>query len=361
MFDTLDPQLIQFPTTAFQYQCECLFSDFVFVFMISESPQGTPQHLFKYFPQMNPPIAFCRKERTLADDAAPYLYPCVVEFCLISAAILYKMYHNVGASIKSFGHICPEKHKIGMECHKANTGLFLGLFVFTLAVIGTFVFMLYKVKLNPLTDIVTIYVYYCSDLALTGISILAVSVAFYQINKLFFTGEVQNKFDQNLLLLAIAGYYMLLVFITIPAIVKVTMTNVIGILAKFQCALSLVSFLQATLQVVFIVDGLRRRALSSHDLKHKPGRSIVTFLLICNMTMWVVNTFELRAAHISPLLAGFYGSLPWTIIMHLCFPLAIFFRFHSAICLSDIWFKAYKPKCTCVYTPLKRSNSENLL
>ena len=326
-----------------------------------EPPEGVGPHVYKYFSTKTPPVAFCRKDRTLADDAAPYLYPCVVEFCLISAAILYKMYHNVGASIKSFGHICPEKHTIGMECHKANTGLFLGLFVVTLAVIGTFVFILYKVKLNPLTDPVTIFIYYCSDIALAGIAILAVSVAFCQMNKLFFTGDVQNKFDQNLLLLAIAGYYMLLMFMTIPAIISVTMTNVIGLLAKFQCALALISFLQATLQVVFIVDGLRRRALSSHDLKQKPGRSIVTFLLICNMAMWVVNTFELRAAHISPLLAGFYGSLPWTIIMHLCFPLAIFFRFHSAICLSDIWLKAYKPKCTCVYTPLKRSNSENLL
>ncbi len=318
-------------------------------------------YIFKYFPKRTPLVAFCRKERTLADDAAPFLYPCAVEFCLISAAILYKMYHNVGASLKSSGHICPEKHKMGMECHKANTGLFVGLFVFTLTTIGAFVFLLYKVKLNPLTDTVTIFVYYCSDIALTGIAILAVSIAFFQINKLFFTGEVQNKFDQNLLLLAIAGYYLLLMFMTIPAIIRVTMPNVVGLLAKFQCALSLVSFVQATLQVVFIVDGLRRRAVSSHDLKQKPGRSIVTFLLICNLAMWVVNTFELRAAHISPLLAGFYGSLPWTIVMHLCFPLAIFFRFHSAICLSDIWLQTYKSKCTCVYTPLKRSNSENLL
>ncbi len=317
--------------------------------------------IYQYFPQRSQQLAFCRKERTLADDAAPFLYPCVVEFCLISAAILYKMYHNVGAIPKSPAHICHEKHRVGIECHKANTGLFLGLFILTLAVIATFFFILYHAKENPMSDDVKIFVYYCTDLALAGTAILAVCIAFCQINKLFFTGEVENKFDQNLLLLAIAGYYMLLMFMTIPAVIQVGLPNVVGLLAKFQCALSLVSFVQTTLQVVFIVDGLRRKAMTSFDLKHKPGRSIVTFLLICNMAMWVVNTFELRAAHISPLLAGYYGTLAWTIIMHLCFPLAIFFRFHSAICLSDIWLKAYKNKCTCVYTPLKRSLSENLL
>ena len=78
------------------------------------------------------------------------------------------------------------------------------------------------------------------------------------------------------------------------------------------------------------------------QVESKPGRAVVTFLLVCNLALWVVTLFEIRKTIVVPFHLGFYGILPWNIILHLCVPLYIYFRFHSAICLSKIWFNAYQ-------------------
>jgi hypothetical protein len=40
----------------------------------------------------------------------------------------------------------------------------------------------------------------------------------------------------------------------------------------------------------------------------------------------------------------FFGVWPWTVITHISMPLAIFYRFHSTICLFEIWKASYKLK-----------------
>lgn len=39
--------------------------------------------------------------------------------------------------------------------------------------------------------------------------------------------------------------------------------------------------------------------LPEHD-RNKPGRQIVTFLLICNITMWILFTFESQKVLANP-------------------------------------------------------------
>lgn len=39
--------------------------------------------------------------------------------------------------------------------------------------------------------------------------------------------------------------------------------------------------------------------LPEHD-RNKPGRQIVTFLLICNITMWILFTFESQKVVANP-------------------------------------------------------------
>ena len=58
------------------------------------------------------------------------------------------------------------------------------------------------------------------------------------------------------------------------------------------------------LQLLFITDAQRRRIHStSHETK-KPGRQVVTFLLLCNITMWIVYTFEVQKVKDSPVQVG---------------------------------------------------------
>lgn len=71
---------------------------------------------------------------------------------------------------------------------------------------------------------------------------------------------------------------------------------------------------------------------------------MVTFLLVANMSLWFINTLIKSRAGFRPTHLGFYGIWAWTVITHVSMPLAIFYRFHSSICLFEIWKSVYKAK-----------------
>lgn len=103
-------------------------------------------------------------------------------------------------------------------------------------------------------------------------------------------------------------------------------------------------FSQVILQLLFVADVARRRVhLPEHD-RSKPGRQIVTFLLICNVTMWIIYTFEMQKVEANPVQLDFYGFATWAIIQRITLPLCIFHRFHSAVTLAEIWKTSYKAR-----------------
>lgn len=104
------------------------------------------------------------------------------------------------------------------------------------------------------------------------------------------------------------------------------------------------SFVQTCLQTMFVLDGWWRRCRNIEQTKRKPGRELITFLIIANMAMWTINTLEKNRAEFRPAHLEFFGDWAWTIITHISMPLAIFYRFHSTICLFEIWKIAYKIK-----------------
>jgi hypothetical protein len=60
--------------------------------------------------------------------------------------------------------------------------------------------------------------------------------------------------------------------------------------------------------------------------------------------MWVVNTFETIKPEHNAVQIGIYGENAWAIFVHISVPLGIFYRFHSTVCLSQIWKYAWKVK-----------------
>ena len=117
-----------------------------------------------------------------------------------------------------------------------------------------------------------------------------------------------------------------------------------------------------------------RYAYTADQVNKKPGREVVTFLLVCNLgkcsklcldtrfllfhtdthtwvffsgiaAMWAINTLETSRADSHPIQVEFYGGeWAWPIITHISMPLAIFYRFHSTVCLCEIWKKSFKYK-----------------
>lgn len=63
---------------------------------------------------------------------------------------------------------------------------------------------------------------------------------------------------------------------------------------------------QVIIQMVFIKDTQRRQVRLPEHERTKPGRQIITFLLICNLAMWIVYTFETQKVEANPVQVSYY-------------------------------------------------------
>lgn len=100
--------------------------------------------------------------------------------------------------------------------------------------------------------------------------------------------------------------------------------------------------LQVLIQTPFIIDGLRRCSNSKQLRQEKPGRELITFLVVCNVAMWIMETFEIKSQDKQDDRYEVYGKFLWIIFSHMTLPLTMFYRFHSSVCLADIWKSAYE-------------------
>eukprot|EP00091_Calanus_sinicus_P017512 TRINITY_DN37853_c0_g1_i1.p1 TRINITY_DN37853_c0_g1~~TRINITY_DN37853_c0_g1_i1.p1 ORF type:complete len:102 (+),score=15.53 TRINITY_DN37853_c0_g1_i1:134-439(+) len=96
------------------------------------------------------------------------------------------------------------------------------------------------------------------------------------------------------------------------------------------------------IQTPLIIDGLRRCSNSIGFQERKAGRNTLMFLLVANLAVYIMDTILLKG-NIYQKEIMFYSISVWTILSHITLPLCIFYRFHSAVALADIWSSAYKP------------------
>jgi len=147
-----------------------------------------------------------------------------------------------------------------------------------------------------------------------------------------------------LLIAALAAVALLESFRAVSAVISFTTNSddadvvVVGVLAA---ATSVSSFVQVTVQTVFVVDALRRVVRTTGQQRRKPGRTLVTFLLLANVSLFVLTVFEVERPENAKIHSAVCGAMAWYIIERVAFPLSIFYRFHSVICLSNVWNAAY--------------------
>ncbi|CAH8581799.1 unnamed protein product [Schistosoma mattheei] len=200
------------------------------------------------------------------------------------------------------------------QCHRSHTGLFLGIML----LIGSIVCMvLFIIRGRNGYKQFAAYIYQKSKLTLSTISLLACIIAIKQTNQLkFHRLKHGENFEYNLLTIGL-----------------------IAILYIIKCTLEIC---QALIQFFFIVETSRRKVCCINQSRIKPGRSIIVFLLICNLALWLINTFEVRSAETQlPLYRQYFGVRTWSVITYCFIPLIIFFRFHSTVCLAELWTKLY--------------------
>uniref|UniRef100_A0A146MDH9 Otopetrin-2 n=2 Tax=Lygus hesperus TaxID=30085 RepID=A0A146MDH9_LYGHE len=288
----------------------------------------------------------------LLKSAAPFLSPCTIEYSLISSVILYALWKNVCTHQTNVIHTGAYANKVpkpvtGMtsqhftvDCANAHKGLFASILVLVFTIISLIMFNV-LVKKEHSAPAAIFQVNVC-ELTLYTMGTLACLLAMHKIKRLRYEKNRQFELDTLLLIMAQSGLYIYFMFSAIAA--YLTLDDHSSRSPGTVLLMSTCGILQSTLQTLFIVDAWWRRCTTSQNSKEKPARQLVTFLLLTNVAMWSVNHMESARAEFQPIELGFYGIWAWSIITQISMPLAVFYRFHSTVCLCEIWKCTYKMK-----------------
>ncbi|PAA63477.1 hypothetical protein BOX15_Mlig010096g2 [Macrostomum lignano] len=290
----------------------------------------------------------------------PYLYPCAVEYGLICAAICYKFFTNVGnteAAKKSTPVSEATALPRSTTCHKSHRGLFGGLIVTICVLVPMVSLLIARQQANSeYRDLHVIAMLIIECIVLVCTTIIALFGAVNAIRKLKLSKlERHEAFDVNLLFVGLAGIvcYSLFVAISVGACMMTSpndqnagcqwgrrrqaqITQLTGLKA-------LADLTESVAQTLFIMQVIQRKiTIELAQKMEKPGRGITAALLLANLAMWIESVFEVQRDVAQDFLNYYFGVMPWSIIKLIFQPLIIFYRFHSTVCLSEIWVHSYK-------------------
>ncbi|XP_069966895.1 proton channel OtopLc isoform X12 [Bactrocera oleae] len=292
---------------------------------------------------------------TIVYDSAPFLYPFIIEYSLIGAVVLYVMWKHIGRypgrmndeDLEHRLEVMLSRRAVAMahqarsgrvDCVGSSKGLFFGLLLLVGALICLILF--FVLVRHQQFSLLAIYLADASHCILMAFAVLAIIIGFIRVKNLKFRCEEQSNLNDILLRISAFGLFTYSIFGVIAGSLK-ALESEPNLLVMTTSA---VAVFQVILQLLFIADVSRRRVhLPEHD-RSKPGRQIVTFLLICNVAMFAIYTFEAQKVFANPVQLDFYGFVPWSIIQRVTLPLCIFHRFHSAVALAEIWKTTYKAR-----------------
>ncbi|XP_044729577.1 proton channel OtopLc-like [Chrysoperla carnea] len=282
------------------------------------------------------------------ENISPYLYPFTVEYSILIVGVLYIIWRNIGYCIenqndsdrKGCSNPPPLTAENGFtsnlvihaDCHSSNKGLFAGIIILVSSLISIILFFLAISNEEFIDD--GLFINTITELILLILMTISGMAAYRQISKLDINPHPISLLDDLLLFICIPAFFLYAIFSIVPAVRAGNMINIVNIM---------LNVLQILVQTPFIIDGLRRCSNSQQLRLEKPGRELITFLVVCNVAMWIIETFEVKSNDLQGDAFDFYGQVLWTIISHLTVPLTMFYRFHSSVCLADIWKSAYEP------------------
>jgi hypothetical protein len=319
-------------------------------------------------------------------DLIPYMYPATIEFSITFATLFMIMWTKIGKTHRKHYALPPTKKKfeglgaikmpysnqfIMLDCTKTSKGLFFGIVTFVCTLLCFILFIIYKS--DPVTRQTAVFLSEGTEIMLLIVALILTSLAFKIVRRNYTKVIPQtNLFDVVLEIVSLCGVYGFSVNSLIAIIYKIMLlkpdyvkTDYAEYLVGNQSMKSLaqadieneafrdvgnnlaaaiaavLSIVQATLQTLFILECLRRYAEHSTQFVSKPAREIITALLITNLSLWFFDTFSAKRFDTKEYLIAHFGILKWSIINAFSSPLAIFYRFHSSVCLSDIWYGLY--------------------
>ncbi|CAL4093703.1 unnamed protein product, partial [Meganyctiphanes norvegica] len=282
---------------------------------------------------------------------SPFLYPLAVEFNLLQVGLWICIWQNLGRiekheKLPSIQKVNEENSTenfqsnliISVDCHSSNRGLFIGLFGAISTIISIIIIFVYTYssdlkESSPERYTNGMFIRSITELALLMSLTITVIIAYRSIQQLDLIKHFVSSVDKILL------------FVSHPFIFLFAFLNIVAYQqsGKYDFMVVMVFYIvQSVVQTLFICDGLHRCS-NDVDLQHKkPGREVVTYLVITNVTMWLYESLQMNTYGANEQGIEFYGETMWRILVHVTMPLCLFYRFHSSVCIADIWKDAYE-------------------
>uniref|UniRef100_A0A8C9ZSX9 Otopetrin 3 n=1 Tax=Sander lucioperca TaxID=283035 RepID=A0A8C9ZSX9_SANLU len=294
------------------------------------------------------------------------LYPFNMEYYLMACCMIYVMWKNVGRRMSPGPHHVAQKLTIHVVYHG---GIICGLvFGALVLMVGLAVFILYQVWVSQdelrFTAFLLFYGYHLVVMPLMSVCSLAGMLVHRLERRANEAGHNPTRsLDVMLLVAAAMGQFALSYFSLVAAMAVGTS----GLLGELDLSYSLLSLLQLILQNIFIIQGLHRHpsllakkkekdffrchksinvrsAAPEHDGK-KPWtkraiQEICSFLIFCNVMLWVIPAFGVHPQFENGLGKQFFGFSAWFVLVNLGQPLSVFYRMHSVGALMELLISA---------------------
>ncbi|XP_059005192.1 proton channel OTOP3 isoform X1 [Mustela lutreola] len=304
------------------------------------------------------------------------LYPFSTEYCLICCAVLFVMWKNVGRRLAPHTGAHPGTPPFRLR------GVIFGPLLGLLALVaGVCVFVLFQIEASgpaiARQYFTLYYAFYIAVLPAMSLACLAgTAIHGLEERELDTLKNPTRSLDVVLLMGAALGQMGIAYF----SIVAIVATRPHELLNRLILAYSLLLILQHIAQNLFIIEGLHRRPLwetasedpagkreaepprrgsllelgqdlrraslayihsySHLNWKRRALKEISLFLILCNITLWMMPAFGIHPEFENGLEQEFYGYRTWFTIVNFGLPLGVFYRMHSVGGLVEVYLEA---------------------
>lgn len=170
---------------------------------------------------------------------------------------------------------------------KSHRGLFLGAILLAAMIVSVIMFFSYYGQGN---NTVTLLIYSVTDITLHAVLLLPVILLFYNFRNFRFTFDRQTSIDGFLIVLSMCGAVAYEIFVVLATASSLHTEDTASISLSLACAS--LSMIQCVMQAALVLAGFHITAGTKAQQKGKPGRGMITFLIVGNVSLWMFKTAQ---------------------------------------------------------------------
>ncbi|GMT23450.1 hypothetical protein PFISCL1PPCAC_14747, partial [Pristionchus fissidentatus] len=263
-------------------------------------------------------------------EFADFLDTCLIEYSVIGATVMFVFWTRLDSPIKS----SERKQSFRFDFTHTFTGFYCGVIIF---IFGAVVCGVYSAMVNEKTSGAFIILGVFETVSYIS-CIFAVLLAVFYMRSHVLAETNHEDVDQILLYISFVGEILYCSTDLSRYIDGATSPQY----DSFIFAVVLIRLSQVFTQTWFILMATKLELAPCTNVTALRGRQCVTFLIVSNLTLFFYNAYTSMTdgfGYISPLTSNH------SYIKLISEPLITFYRFHSTVCLAEIWKKYFsRPK-----------------